>query len=261
MTPELRAFFDDKVRQYGSAWGGGVSALERVFHLTGEKKWREKRLALVTRDSVGVRYKLRVTSNGSMFTEGPLWPEAPSLDAATTERINAWLQHERVLWLVEPLNGLVMRMNVERGVEALTVAREEDVMSPASVQTRGLGDEAVYYLSNIWPGDVWCLVFAANTGALLRAVHVGLPPDEKGWLLTESDRTFFDTALKRYGDFGVYGDVTCGFEELATSFEVKIARHEERYGFHVEPKDGHGHFLYFDMDRATGFIGGCVAGH
>src|SRR5205823_12343505 len=74
---------------------------------------------------------------------------------------------------------------------------------------------------------------------------------------------FLDAAFRKNGDFGVYGGVTEGLRALAReeNFELQIHPGKTHFRVSLSPKDGHGHFLHFDLDAKSGAIENCAAGH
>ena len=93
-------------------------------------------------------------------------------------------------------------------------------------------------------------------------------PEDDGWdsgyaPLNAADReaiAFVDTCFRTGGDFGVYGNVTCGIEPLLESCRVAIKPREQDFDISVDPIDGHGHFLRFTV-HADGRVGQPLAGH
>jgi len=72
--------------------------------------------------------------------------------------------------------------------------------------------------------------------------------------------SLLDKALKEQGDLGVYGDLSCGVEELLKDSYISITDNEEFYGIAVSPKSGAGHDFSFDVDRKSGEISNVVVG-
>ena len=93
-------------------------------------------------------------------------------------------------------------------------------------------------------------------------------PASRGRLLDRDTVAFLDNACRENGDFGVYGNVTCGLVDLTEFMQVQLALREAdehhdgpRWAVSATPRDGHGHFLHFEIDGRTGAIDGVAAGH
>lgn len=84
------------------------------------------------------------------------------------------------------------------------------------------------------------------------------------WQETDEARKaldFVDQAVRRHGDFGVYGDLTAGIRTLARDgCTVGIRENRQGYCVHVDPIDGHGHFHCFQVDE-DGTVGQPACGH
>ncbi len=72
---------------------------------------------------------------------------------------------------------------------------------------------------------------------------------------------FIDRAMREQGDFGVYGDVREGLNDLHPNLTVEIRERPDTYQVSISPEDGYGHFLSFSVDKASGELGAPMAGH
>jgi hypothetical protein len=255
LQPADRAFLDENLARYGSAWAGGLAALERDFELVAESKRREYLLHLTLRAVPRVRYTVEVTKRdgGMTFNRAEL-PDAPSLDEGATRIVGAVLRRAEELWLVEPLNGEVQCLDVRGGLDALRGGRE--------LQTRRLDPHAALYLTE--PdgfGELLCVWIDLQREALDGVAWVDLPPAEGGMWLSPATVAYLDGALRENGDFGVYGNVQDGLRSLVATMEVRMRRSEAWWDVSAYPRDGHGHFLHFPIHVSTGEVGAAAAGH
>ena len=78
---------------------------------------------------------------------------------------------------------------------------------------------------------------------------------------TREALNFVDQAIRRHGDFGVYGNLTAGIEALAQAgCTVGVKENEDGYSVNVLPIDGHGHFHHFQVFK-NGKVGESACGH
>ena len=97
-----------------------------------------------------------------------------------------------------------------------------------------------------------------NKLALEKNIHFTGKQNEKIAIIN-----FVDSALKKYGDFGVYGDLSSGLEELIkNNFIIKITDEETIYFISIYPEntDLGGHDFAFDIDKETGIISNVAVG-
>ncbi len=251
-----RTFLDDNFKLYGGAWAGGLTELGKSFEIAASKTSKTFDLRFTTRGPERVTFPLTVTKpEGRMTGESPLLPDGPALDAAGLVRVDESLRLTKELWLIERNNDELLVKDTTRGLEALRLDH--------SLDSRRLGDVGVLYLrEDDSSSDLFCVATNLTRGEIIAARWVDLPANASR-LLDPKTVDFLDGALKKYGDFGVYGDVTEGIRALARieNFELQIHDGDGVHRISLRPKDGHGHFLYFDVDATTGRIDGCIAGH
>lgn len=108
---------------------------------------------------------------------------------------------------------------------------------------------------------LFCASVDLNSRTVEEFCFRSFPPRRHGRWLRAEEVEFIDRHLRQNGDFGVYGSVTMGLRALADNFELRIGETESAFSFSVVPRDGHGHFLRFQMDRRTGEVGAAAAGH
>jgi len=87
-----------------------------------------------------------------------------------------------------------------------------------------------------------------------------VPPNDTG-LVPPDDIARIDAAIRKHGDFGVYGNITGGLTSLLAHSSISMARAPGRYAVSVEPRSGEGHKLSFTVVLATGALEGVAAGH
>jgi hypothetical protein len=255
LTPEDRTFLHENFARYGEAWRPGFEMLERHFVVEAERRWRTYELGLTTRDVFGLRFSLTVgRKRGWMRSSLPTPPEGPELSPGERARVDGILAEAAELWLLEPLNSVCARIDLGSGLEGLRAGR--------GLSTRRVGGRALLFLTEAEiGGDLFCVGVDLEGRALEALGWWNLPPPRQGAWLRPPEVEFIDRHLKANGDFGVYGSVTMGLRALAEGFELKIRDRDGRYDFSVVPRDGHGHFLHFAMDKTTGVIGAAAAGH
>ncbi len=255
LTAQDREFIQQNFARFGEAWRPGLPMLEERFVVTAVKKWRTFELGLTTRDVFALRYTLTIhRKHGGMSHRGPDYPECPELGALERQRVDEILRRTSELWLLEPRNSECQRLDLARGLEALAAGR--------ALTTRRRGERALLYLAeeDFFSGT-FCVSLLLEGGAIEEITWWNLPPMRPGRWIRPAEIEFIDRNLKANGDFGVYGNVQMGLRALADEFELSIRDRGKRYSFSVTPRDGHGHFLHFEMDKQSGAIGQAAAGH
>ena len=72
---------------------------------------------------------------------------------------------------------------------------------------------------------------------------------------------FVDKALRKHGNFDVYGDLSGGLEELSKDMRIKIIDKDIYYSIDIYPSSGvGGHDFSFKIDKETGQISDVVVG-
>lgn len=83
----------------------------------------------------------------------------------------------------------------------------------------------------------------------------------KGSSQKEKIIPFIDSSLKKYGDFGVYGDLSAGLGELTQDCSVRIDESTGYYYVSIAPVSGDGgHDFSFKINMKTGEIRDVVVG-
>jgi len=249
-----RDFINKNFLDYGSAWAGGLEAIEKHYDVKLKSKKNKIIINFLLRAPPAVNYTLKVErKSGRMMTEGPNLPDYPELSAAELENLHEKLQNHGELWLSEPLNGDVSIIDLSEGLEAL----QED----KNLQTRLIRGRSVLYLqkTNGWR-DLFCLWLGPGSG-IEGGLYVDVPMSAKGRLLQTEEINFIDRAMQKNGNFGVYGNVQSGFRSLVTHMHVCLSDDKTAWHVKASPHDGHGHFLNFSIEKGSGEINGCMAGH
>jgi hypothetical protein len=250
-----RDFLQQNFARFGEAWRPGLDMLERHFTLEADRKWRTFELRLTTRDVFGLRYTLTVgRKDGGMRHSRPALPEGPPLSPEELAQVDGILEETAELWLLEPLNSECRRIDLADGLAGLRGGR--------GLSTRRRGDRALLFLEEREVGgELFCASVDLARRELEEIRWWDLPPAAQGRRLRPEEIEFIDRYLRLNGDFGVYGSVTAGLRALAEHFELTIRDEADAYHFSVVPRDGHGHFLHFAMDKGSGSIGAAAAGH
>ncbi len=77
---------------------------------------------------------------------------------------------------------------------------------------------------------------------------------------TASVRDFVDAAIRKGGDFGVYGDMREGLDALEKEFVVTIRESGDYYEVDLGPRSGEGHDFNFRVSKETGAISDLAVG-
>jgi hypothetical protein len=193
--------------------------------------------------------------SGALSGGLPELPAGPPLVEGELTLLDAILREHGELWLIGPLND-----DVEM-IELGTVGIERWRAEP--FHTRRLGDVGVLYVpSDGGFGPLFALAVDLRARRLIDARWVELPANGSR-TLAPATVEFLDRALREHGDFGTAGDVSAGLRALARDANMQLQLHERAadYAIHVSPRDGHGHWLRFDVAKDSGRIGACAAGH
>ncbi|MFW5860438.1 MAG: hypothetical protein ACOCYP_10470 [Planctomycetota bacterium] len=271
MTEADRQLIDTRFSGYGEAWKGGLAALERDFVLEGRGTETSVVLAGTMRAPPRLRYELTYQRATEQTSHGrPVLPDGLQLDEAQLAQIDRILRAEREWWINPPFNGYVGILDLTDGLAALEewqrrleastgLSSAEDVLVR---ETRLVeGDALLYYRDHRGRGIAMCCWFDLARDTFSGIMWPRLPLLPYGRRYTASEIAAIDTALREHGDFGHCGDVRSGLRDLVTHMQVSIRDTGDTWHISASPPDYHGHALYFDIDKATGTIGTCAAGH
>jgi hypothetical protein len=254
LADEDRDFLQKNFARYGEAWKPGFDMLERSFIVQVQKKWSTFLFTLTTRDVFKITYVLKVgRKHGSLQSDPPKLPQAPEFGPDELALVDQVLKNSKELWLLEPLNSECQWIQLDTGLAGLRGER--------SLTTRRIGNQALLFFKGAeFDWGLFCVCIDLTQQALVDIAWWELPPSPGMWLPPD-EVARIDQYLRANGDFGVYGNVTSGLRDLARYFQLQIRSATTSYHFSVTPRDGHGHFLHFSMDKTTGKIDGCAAGH
>jgi hypothetical protein len=255
LTQADREFLQHNFARYGEAWRPGFEMLERLFTLEAVKKWRSYELRLTSRDVFALRYVLTIgRKNGRLACSQPRLPAGPDLGPAEFAQVDEILEAAGELYLLEPLNNECELVPLERGLAGLQAGRD--------LATRRNADHGLLFFTDREHfRELFCVSIDLAQQTISEIQWCEMPPAQSGRWIRPAEVGFIDRHLRQNGDFGVYGSVTMGLRALAEHFELKIRDEAGAYNFSVVPRDGHGHFLRFAMDKASGSIGAAAAGH
>lgn len=282
LSDEERRFIDENFENYGSGWSDeGLAGIERDFHIRARVKWRKYVLELSMRSPAGFCSTMTITKgDGGLSSSGIRIPEGEELTAEELSRVEDALRHEGSVILQEPNNGTLSRLDLRGGTQSLlkgpldlsTCIGEDgkpEISPPRKLLTRRRGDLAcLYFVQDKGWQEPFCLWLRMGGDTVqVEGACWGDVPAPKGGILSRATFEFVDTAMKENGDFGVYGSVAGGLDDLMRFMQVDMRLDEgdeERgssWAVSCSPLDGHGHFLNFQIDAKTGGIDGCMAGH
>ncbi|RLB53537.1 MAG: hypothetical protein DRJ42_11745 [Deltaproteobacteria bacterium] len=277
-----RKFIDDNLDDYGSIWSEGLAGLERDFEVDAAVKWRKYVLKLALREPSGFRATLTLTKGDGDLSGGSVSvPDGPELSAEELGEAEAALEREGSVLVLEPLNGECLRLDLREGCKGLRGAPldlssyldekgKEMSRSARSLVTRRRGEYAcLYFLAESAWDDPFCMWLHIDGDAMTVAgAGWGDVPAAKGQLLDRETFAFIDGAMRRNGDFGVYGSVVGGLVSLLDDMQVKLTFQDGGatgeapcWWVNATPRDGYGHFLNFQIDAESGAIDGAMAGH
>lgn len=244
--------------------------IKKHYQVELKEYWTKVKLTLTLRDVPAVSLIMNISKNKkTLRTSRFNLPKTRELTKAEQQISDEVLKRHQSLCMSAYLNGEVVKYDLSDGVYGLakqklsfsTTFGGEEEDQTWQVSHRKLDHYCVYYLQNSW-GDLFCLWVDEKAKKISGANWINAPMD-KGFWLSPDVLTFIDQALREHGDFGVYGNVTSGLEYLLQNFNVTILDNkiDNAWSVQVDPRDGHGHFLHFDIHKTDGRIGSPLAGH
>jgi hypothetical protein len=253
------SFLDENFQRFGQ-WRSGLAGIRDQFDVVGQSRWGKYLLDLTLKAPPKVTWRLEIKKRrGGIRTLPATLPEGPTLSDSEQKNVQAILEDLGSLWLVEPLNGAVEIRQVSKGIASFKEGHHKGAFAH-----RRLEKWAVFYLEPVNAWEAWRFVwFDLEMGAFSGLADFAAArhsPDQIRILAPEEIR-FIDEAMKKHGDFGVYGNVQAGFRDLAQSMKVDLKENTENWSVHAVPHDYHGHFLGFEIQKPSGMIAGCRAGH
>lgn len=251
MSAARRAALEPMLARYGSGWS--LSSLERGYTLSVVETPAEYTLTLTARGASGLRAVVHATRDGQLSNDAlqiPAGPELSAEDHASAERI---VRAARTAW-INPYEGDTRAVDLSAGLTSL--------LGTTPRQSRRRGGSAVFYTRADEYGPLLVVVVDLASSQLTEVSWYDVPSSEQG-LLPAADIAAIDEAMRRHGDFGVYGSVAAGLTALSHEARVLIRPTPRRgtYSVSVSSPDGHGHHLSFTVDTATRTLDGVAAGH
>ncbi|MBX7196912.1 MAG: hypothetical protein K1X94_32985 [Sandaracinaceae bacterium] len=252
LTAAQRAALQPMLARYGSGWW--LTSLETQYTLAIVETPTEHTLELTARGGSGLRGVVHVLREGELRhdrLEIPAGPELSAEDRAAAERI---VVAARTAW-INDLEGRTRVVDLARGLSAL--------LGDTPRQSRRLGGMAVFYTQADDFSPLLAVVVDLAGSRLVEVAWHDVPPTNATGLVPPADIAAIDEAMRRHGDFGVYGDVTPGLVAMARDHGVSVRPSQTagRYEVTVSSRDGNGHTLGFHVDVATRTLGGMTAEH
>lgn len=243
----VRAALAPRLRAYGSGWE--LDRIERAFTITVDERPEAYVLTFTARGASGLWAERTLDKVDGFGGPELALPAGPALTPAQQAEVDAILRATGTVWLSR--EGAFAPLDVSTGVAG--------VVGAGALETRWRDGLAVLYVRR---GHDPIFVLAIDP-ARRRVTEAGgrdLPPGDSA-LVPAEEVVFIDAALRRHGDFGVYGNVTAGLTALLHASALSLGRGPGYYSMVVSPRDGHGHELAFRIDARTGVISGLSAGH
>jgi len=261
MTPEQRTVLATKLRAFGSGWA--LENLERRFTLAVTETPLEYEIRLTARGASGLwTMKHLLKEKTGLSGERLAIPSGEELSPAQRSQADAILKQSKTAWLHQP-SGRTAPIDLSKGIESLT---EIDLMTATtghaerrSVTTRARDGFSVFYLKSVDPSaDLFVVEVDLAARRIAEACWQDVPPNPTGMIAPE-DIALVDSGMKRYGDFGVYGNVTAGLMALSKTSGIVITPSPTHISVSLGAEGGHD--LSFRVDRKTGKLAGVAAGH
>jgi len=261
---------------YGSKWSKGIEQIEKDYDVVISRTNREYSLEISSKLPPALKLSMHLGDDEKgnptfTFDPGFTYPPTPELTKDELKAVDQILKTRKQIWMVTPGNQYLQVFDLSSGLHSFDKQRFEEVSrhktgKPISYKhtlvTRKNGQFAVLYLKySEWWDSVFCIWIDQDKKIIAGANWIDVPMG-RGFLLSVEDFNFIDQALRKNGDFGVYGSVTEGLLALSKHFQIQLSdSNEGNWWLHITPFDGHGHFLGFSIDKATGSIGSPLAGH
>ncbi len=261
MTPEQRTALTSKLRAFGSGWA--LENLEKRFTLAVKETPSEYEIELTARGASGLRtVKHLLKQTTGLSGERLAIPEGDELTPAQRSQAGSILARTKALWLRQP-SGHTGPVDSSRGLDALVEIDLETVVTGLArkriLTTRARNGFAILYLTSADRiADLFVVEIDLTAGRVADACWQSVPPNETG-LIAPEDIALVDTAMRKYGDFGVYGNVTAGLMAMSKTSGIVITPTPTNISVALGAEGGHD--LSFRVDRKTGKLEGVAAGH
>ena len=261
LTPEQRTALATKLRAFGSGWA--LENLEKRVTLAAEETPSEYAITLTARGASGLRtVKHLLKDTSGLSGERLSIPEGTELTPAQRSQAESILTRTKALWLRQPA-GHTGPIDTSRGLDALVDIDLETVITGLAqkriLTTRARDGFAVLYLTSLdRNADLFVVEIDLVAGRIADACWQSVPPNETG-MISPEDIALIDTAMRKYGDFGVYGNVTAGLVAMSKTSGIVITPTPTNISVALGAEGGHD--LSFTVDRKTGKLEGVAAGH
>lgn len=261
LTPERRTLLDAKLRAFGPGWA--LDNLERRFTIALNETPLEYEIELTARGASGLRTVKHLQKETSgLRGERLAIPEGEELTPTQRREAESILVRTKALWLRQP-SGHTGPIDSSRGLDALVDIDLETVITGLAqkriLTTRSRNGFAVLYLTSIDRiADLFVVEIDLAARRVAEACWQSVPPNETGMIPPE-DITLVDTAMRKYGDFGVLGNVTAGLMAMSKTSGIVITPTPTKISVALGAEGGHD--LSFTVDRKTGKLEGIAAGH
>lgn len=261
MTPEQRPLVATKLRAFGSGWA--LENLERRFTLAVTETPLAYEIRLTARGASGLWTVMHLLKEKiGLSGERLAIPSGEELSPAQRRQAEAILEQAKTVWLHQP-SGRTAPVDVSKGIESLTeidlVTAPKGHAQKRTVTTRYRDGVAVFYLKSIDPSaDLFVLEVDLAARRIVEACWHDVPPNPTGMIAPE-DIALVDAGMKKYGDFGVYGNVTAGLMALSKTSGIVITPTPTYISVDLGAEGGHD--LSFRVNRKTGKLEGVAAGH
>lgn len=241
-----------KLREYGSGWD--LDRIEEHFTVEVRETPTEYHLTFTARGASGLWTTKQLGKQEGFSGRHLMLPEGPEASPGQLALVNEIFAATRTIWVVQA-NGAFTPIELSQGTRGLLGGRK--------LETRQRHGTAVLYMSpgaENSIGSIFVVAVDLAKRTVTEASSFELPPNDSR-LVPPDEVKLIDGALRRHGDFGVYGNVTAGLASLAKTSNLSITRTERGYIVSVGPRDDHGHHLSFTIDAKTGAIDDVAAGH
>lgn len=262
-----RKAIGDFVRQYGEAWKDGLAVLERDFNIAIKGSRGKFRIDCSPKSDAGwdARVDLSIGKNHRMMFSIKI-PDGEEPGQQEKDLVDRALANLKQVWVLDP----VMINPVKTSDDAyssppvpivIDLSRGLDGLKDHyAVTWRKRNQHPVLYLSAQeihW--ESFSIAFDSRRGRILELIEKSLP-QKKIRFLSPEEHQEIESALKKHGDFGVYGRVDRNLESLRKEFNMSIAIEPSRIHVRLTPHSGRGHDFSFAIDRKTGMIDDVAVG-
>lgn len=267
ITDSDRKAIGDFFRQYGEAWKDGLEVLERDYDVTISGTGGKYRLDCTPKSIAGwdVQIKMSIGKH-PMMTSFVKIPDGEEPSQPEKDLVDRMLVNLKQVWVLDPvmINPVKMGHDTYSSPDVpiiVDLARGVDgFRDHYNITWRKRKEHPVLYLSaKEDPWESFSIGFDPKKGRILELVEKTVP-QEKIKFLSPEEYQEIETALKKYGNFGVYGRVDRDLELLQKEFNVSIDVDPFKIRVRLWPYSSGGHSFSFSIDRKTGMINDVFVG-